>query len=275
MTRNPFPKRACGLAGALAISFSFLAFAHEGEVHADEAAKPEAPKLSDEEVKKHASYAMGHRTGSDFAGNFGQFGVGPSDLDMEPFMKGFTDAFAGNDLGVPEETLSAAMNAFGETIQKREKDLGDENLEKGKAFLAENAKRKGVVTTESGLQYEILEKGGDVVYQAPKEGEPPVQKLFKVHYRGTLIDGTEFDASPEGEAVPMTLQVVPGFREALTTMPVGAKWKLFLSPDLAYGPQRMGPDIAPNSTLIFELELEAIEDAPQRQGLPFQLPPGR
>lgn len=275
MICNPLPNRACGLAGALVLALCSPAFAQDAAKEAPEPAQPEAPKLSDEEVKKHASYAMGHRTGSDFARNFGQFGVSSTDLEMETFMKGFKDAFAGNDLGVPEETLSAAMNAFGEMIQNREKELAAVNMEKGRAYLADNAKREEIKTTESGLQYEILEKGGDEVYQAPKEGEPPVQKIFKVHYRGTLIDGTEFDASPEGEAVEMSLQVVPGFREALTTMPVGAKWKVYLSPDLAYGPQRASPDIGPNSTLIFELELEAIEDAPPRQGLPFQMPPGR
>ena len=117
----------------------------------------------------------------------------------------------------------------------------------------------------------VIKKGGDQKYEEPK-GENAPQKLFKVHYRGTLIDGTEFDASPEGEPIPMTLQVVPGFREALTTMPVGAKWKLFLSPELAYGERRASAQIEPNSTLIFELELVAIEDAPQRPQLPFQIP---
>ncbi|MDX1681048.1 MAG: FKBP-type peptidyl-prolyl cis-trans isomerase [Akkermansiaceae bacterium] len=289
MIRNPFPifpiSKHC-LAGVLSLSFCLPALAQDAakqektEDEAPKAAEPakaeaEAPKLSDEEVKTAASYALGHRTGADFARNFGQFGVKMSDLERESFMKGFADAFGGEELGVPEITLATAMAEFGKAIEKREKELAEENLEKGKAFLAENKKREEVVTTDSGLQYEVLQKGGDEVYQAPKEGEPPVQKIFNVHYRGTLIDGTEFDASPEGETIPMTLQVVPGFREALTTMPVGAKWKLYLAPDLAYGEQRASPDIGPNSTLIFELELESIEDAPQRQGMPFQMPPGR
>jgi FKBP-type peptidyl-prolyl cis-trans isomerase len=97
-----------------------------------------------------------------------------------------------------------------------------------------------------------------------------------VNYKGTLIDGKEFDASPEGEPVPMTLQVVEGFKEALTNMPVGAKWKIYLPSNLAYGEQRRSADIGPNSTLIFDLHLVKIQDAPAPEGggLPFPLPQG-
>jgi FKBP-type peptidyl-prolyl cis-trans isomerase len=87
-----------------------------------------------------------------------------------------------------------------------------------------------------------------------------------------LLDGKVFDASPEGQTVPMTLQVVDGFKEALTTMPIGAKWKLFIPAALAYGEERRSADISPNSTLIFELELVKIDDAPAQQSMPFQMP---
>ena len=150
------------------------------------------------------------------------------------------------------------------------------NLAAGKKFLEENGKREGVTTTKSGLQYEVLAKGGDVKYVAPKEGAED-NKQFMVHYKGTLISGKQFDASPEGEPVPMTLQVVEGFKEALTTMPVGAKWKLFMPSTLAYGEERRSADIAPNSALIFELELVKIQDAPPAPaggGLPFPMPQG-
>ncbi len=132
-----------------------------------------------------------------------------------------------------------------------------------------------MVTTESGLQYEIMEKGGEEKYSEPKEGEP--DKQFMVNYKGTLIDGTEFDASPEGSPVPMTLQVIPGFKEAITTMPVGAKWKLFIPSELAYGEERRSAEIAPNTALIFELELVEIKDAPaapEGGGFPIPVPEG-
>jgi FKBP-type peptidyl-prolyl cis-trans isomerase len=164
------------------------------------------------------------------------------------------------------------MQALGDMLQGREKATAASNLEAGKKFLEENAKRAGVIKTKSGLQYEILAKGGDVKYVAPKEGAQD-NKQFLVNYKGTLISGKEFDASPAGEPVPMTLQVVPGFKEALTTMPVGAKWKLFLPASLAYGEERRSADIGPNSVLVFELELIKIEDAPAPQGgMPFPMP---
>ena len=158
--------------------------------------------------------------------------------------------------------------------QRREMEAAAANLEAGKKFLEENGKREGVTTTKSGLQYEVLAKGGEEKYVAPKEGAED-NKQFMVNYKGTLISGKEFDASPEGEPVPMTLQVVEGFKEALTTMPVGAKWKLFLPSSLAYGEERKSSDIGPNSTLIFELELVKIQDAPAApQGMPFPMPQG-
>jgi FKBP-type peptidyl-prolyl cis-trans isomerase len=169
------------------------------------------------------------------------------------------------------------MEALGEMLQGREKEKAAANLEAGKKFLAENAKREGVTTTKSGLQYEVITKGGSEKYVAPKEDDKAApEKQFLVHYKGSLIDGKQFDASPEGEPVPMTLQVVPGFKEALTTMPVGAKWKLFVPSDLAYGEERRSADIAPNSVLIFELELVKIQDAPAAPegGMPFPMPQG-
>ncbi|RYZ14619.1 MAG: FKBP-type peptidyl-prolyl cis-trans isomerase, partial [Myxococcaceae bacterium] len=168
-----------------------------------------------------------------------------------------------------------AMEALGELLQGREKESAAKNLEAGKKFLEENGKRKEVTTTKSGLQYEVLAKGGEEKYVAPKEGEED-NKQFLVNYKGSLIDGTEFDASPAGETVPMTLGVIDGFKEALTTMPVGAKWKLFIPSELAYGEQRQGADIAPNSVLIFELELVKIEDAPAAPAGGFPVPiPGQ
>lgn len=238
---------------------------------AEAPAAPKAP-VDPAAVKSDSSYALGFRTGGGFAQQFGRFGVGVEDLDTETFLKGFLAAVKGDKPEVSEEKLQAAMEALGEMLQTREKEKAAANLEAGKKYLAENAKKEGVTTTKSGLQYEVITKGGDVKYVAPKEGEED-NKQFQVNYKGTLIDGTEFDASPEGETVPMTLQVIDGFKEALTTMPVGAKWKLTIPSELAYGEERRSAQIAPNSVLIFELELVKIEDAPpQPGGLPFPMP---
>jgi len=236
---------------------------------------PAKPKLDPAVIKADSSYALGFRTGGGFSQQFGKFGVGADDLDPEPFLKGFMAAIKGGKPELEEARLQAAMEALGEMLQGREKDKAAANLAAGEKFLAENAKREGVTTTASGLQYEVINKGGEEKYVAPKEGSTE-NKQFMVNYKGTLIDGKQFDASPEGEPVAMTLQVVPGFKEALTTMPVGAKWKLFLPSKLAYGEERRSADIAPNSALIFELELVKIEDAPAAPegGMPFPMPGG-
>jgi FKBP-type peptidyl-prolyl cis-trans isomerase len=237
-------------------------------------AEPAPAPLSAEESKSDASYALGYRTGGSFGQEFGRYGVKLDDLEMETFIKGFQAAVKGDKPDVEEARLQAAMAALGEMLQQREKDSAQANLEAGKKFLEENGKREGVVTTKSGLQYEILAKGGESKYVAPKEGDP--EKQFMVNYKGTLIDGTEFDASPEGSPAPMTLQVIDGFKEALTTMPVGAKWKLFIPSELAYREERRSAEIAPNTTLIFELELLEIKDAPAAPaggGFPVPIPP--
>jgi FKBP-type peptidyl-prolyl cis-trans isomerase len=234
---------------------------------------PAKPALDPAAVKADSSYALGFRTGGGFAQQFGKFGVTAADLDTETFLAGFMAALKGGKPEIEEAKLQAAMEALGEMLQGREKATAAANLEAGKKFLAENAKRKGVITTKSGLQYEVLAKGGTEKYAAPKEGAEAPEKQFLVNYKGTLIDGTEFDASPPGQPVPMTLQVVEGFKEALTTMPVGAKWKVFMPSNLAYGEERRSAEIAPNSVLIFELELIKIQDAPAAAPeMPFPMP---
>ncbi len=129
----------------------------------------------------------------------------------------------------------------------------EENLERGRAFLAENAKRPEVITLESGLQYEILVAGN-----GPK---PELASNVKIHYHGTLIDGKVFDSSVErGEPIVHPANgFIPGWQEALQLMPVGSKWKLFIPSNLAYGENGAGGEIGPNETLIFEVELLGIE----------------
>ncbi|MEI8037846.1 MAG: FKBP-type peptidyl-prolyl cis-trans isomerase N-terminal domain-containing protein [Verrucomicrobiota bacterium] len=244
---------------------------------------PAKPKLDPAVIKTDSSYALGFRTGSTFSQQFGRFGVTADDIEQANFINGFMAAVKGGKPELSEEKLQAAMQALGEMLQGREKEAATANLEAGTKFLEENAKRKEVTTTKSGLQYEVLAKGGDEKYVAPKEdpkadpkAAPKDNKQFMVNYKGTLLSGKQFDASPEGAPVAMTLQVVDGFKEALTTMPVGAKWKLFLPAKLAYGEQRRSADIGPNCLLIFEIELVKIQDAPAAPegGMPFPMPQG-
>lgn len=214
----------------------------------------ELPSLTDAEVKEISSYLLGLQSSSNFAGA----GLEATDVDMAQVSKGFLAGLKGDKPTYPEAKIQVAMQTLGERVQARAAKKGEENLAAGKTFLAENGKRKEVTTTASGLQYEVLTAGTGKKYAAPAGGAADTGTQFLVNYRGTLIDGTEFDKSPEGQPIPMTLQVIPGFQEAITTMPVGSKWKLFIPSELAYGPRPAGPQIAANSTLIFELELVEI-----------------
>lgn len=236
------------------------------------AAKPE---LSADAIKSNTSYGFGYQNGQQFSQAMSRYGIVMSDISSEEFLKGFVAAMEGKRPERNETELQAAMQALQDIVKKRETALGEANLIEGKAFLAENGKRSGVTTTKSGLQYEVMVKGGDKKFVPSAKEEDDGGKQFLVNYRGTLKDGTEFDKSPEGHPVPMTLQVVPGFKEAITTMPIGAKWKLFIPSDLAYGETRRSAQIAPNSVLIFELELVDIKDAPPQPQGGFPMPQGQ
>lgn len=177
---------------------------------------------------------------------------GGSKINLEAVMAAFhAGTFEEEGLMTVEEADQVIRRYF-EAEGERE---GQENLESGNAFLEKNKAREGVVTTPSGLQYEILTEG-----EGPK---PTAEDQVRAHYHGTLIDGTVFDSSVDrGEPAVFALnQVIPGWTEALQLMPVGSKWKIYLPSDLAYGERGGGPTIGPNSTLIFEVELlEIVKD---------------
>lgn len=256
--------------GVLALGVATLIPAAAQEAAAAAAEAPtEAASPAAADVKPRASYALGVQMGEAFVHNYWRMGMTAGDIEKESFVKGLFEVIGEKEPEASREELTASLQALGDLIQQREEQLGAKNLEAGKTFLEENGKREGIVTTPSGLQYQILEKGGEEKYSPPKEGEP--DKDFLVNYKGTLTDGKEFDASPEGEPVALGMNVIAGFEEALTTMPVGAKWKVFIPSDLAYGARRQGPDIGPNSVLIFDLELVGFQAAPTAQ-LPFSLP---
>lgn len=143
------------------------------------------------------------------------------------------------------------MSLFDKLNAAKNKKM-NENLEAGKAFLAENAKRPEVVSLESGLQYEIITMGDGA--------KPSSTQTVKCHYHGTTIDGKVFDSSVQrGQPASFPLNmVIMGWTQALQLMPVGSKWRLYIPPHLAYGERQAGPFIGPNSTLIFEVELLAI-----------------
>ncbi len=181
-------------------------------------------------------------------------------LDMDAFMKGLEDVLAEVDPALPPEELQAAIQQFSQEVsaeQEAERTAQAEtNIVEGAAYAAENGAKEGVITTESGLQYEVLEEGDGAM--------PGATDRVSIHYRGTLLDGTEFDSSHE-RGMPAEFGVngvIAGFTEALMLMNVGSKHRVVIPGDLAYGPGGSGDVIGPNATLIFELELLEIVEAP-------------
>jgi FKBP-type peptidyl-prolyl cis-trans isomerase FklB len=202
-----------------------------------------------ESLKDRASYAYG----VNLIAVAQQNGI---ELDEDFFVRGVRDALANKLLMTPEE-IQAALKEQERELEKQRKAnasaLGIKNKMEGDAFLAENTKREGVVTLPSGLQYKVLKEGAGPV---PAEAD-----RVKVHYRGKLLGGPEFDSSYErGEpSIVAVTGVIPGWKEALRRMPVGSQWKLWVPPQLAYGNEGKG-GIGPNATIVFEVELLAIEN---------------
>jgi len=196
--------------------------------------------------KDKVSYAIGFDIGSSFKRQ-------SIDVELEVLLQGMRDALSGGDALLNAEEMREVLTAFQkeqrDKIVAKQKEASLENKAEGEKFLTENGKKPGVVTLESGLQYKVITKG-----KGPK---PNGTDTVKTHYRGTLIDGTEFDSSySRGEPATFPVNgVIKGWTEALQLMNVGSKWELYIPSDLAYGDRGAGDKIGPGSTLIFEVEL--------------------
>ena len=181
-------------------------------------------------------------------------------IDYEILKKGIDDGFTEAEPKLSQEEMTSAQEEFAAVLQAEQEaqleEMKEKNSAAGQAFLEENMKKEGVVTTDSGLQYEVLVAG---------DGEKPTpEDTVKVDYVGTLIDGTEFDSSiTRGEPVTFPVgQVIPGWTEVLQLMPIGSKYRVTLPTNLAYGEAGAPPVIEPNSVLVFEIELLGIEEPP-------------
>lgn len=179
------------------------------------------------------------------------------DIDPDMLAQGIKDVFSGGKLLLTEEELRATMENFRKDMMAKQKmqmqEMSDKNKKEGEAFLAENKKKEGVITLPSGLQYKVIKAGDGNL--------PKATDTVTVHYKGTLIDGTEFDSS-YGRGEPATFPVngvIPGWTEALQLMKAGSKWQLFIPSNLAYAERGAGGKIGPNSTLVFEVELLSIK----------------
>ncbi|MFN5324379.1 MAG: FKBP-type peptidyl-prolyl cis-trans isomerase [Bacteroidota bacterium] len=175
-------------------------------------------------------------------------------VNLEVMMSAMKDAFKNDSLMLTDQQCQDIVTGY---LQQQQNKKQSENVEKGKKFLQENAKKEGVTQLASGLQYSVIKMG-----TGPK---PSTTDVVKTHYHGTLINGKVFDSSVDrGEPAVFPVNgVIKGWTEALQLMPVGSKWKLFIPSDLAYGERGAGGDIGPGETLVFEVELLSIEAAPK------------
>ncbi len=204
----------------------------------------DAVKLEDS--KQRVSYTIGLDIGKDFVKQ-------EVEIDTAALLAGVKDALEGKTPRLTEEQMQAEIKSFRETRmakqEAKQQALAAKNKADGEAFLAKNAKEPGVVVRESGLQYKVLQEGAGPM--------PKVDSVVSVHYRGSLVDGTEFDSSYQRNE-PLVLPVggvIPGWTEALQLMKEGSKWQLFIPAALAYGETGAPPVIGPNAVLIFEVEL--------------------
>jgi len=177
------------------------------------------------------------------------------DINPDVLVAGIKDAIAGKPQ-LTQDQVKEVMTQFEKDMEQKQKTAGDKNKTDGEKFLADNKKKEGVKTTASGLEYKVEKEG-----TGP---QPKATDMVTVNYRGTLIDGTEFDSSyKRGQPATFPLNgVIKGWTEGLQLMKVGSKYQFFVPSNLAYGERSVGPDIAPNATLIFEVELLDVKPPP-------------
>ena len=202
------------------------------------------PPLVIKNGKDSASYALGYRIAQSMKGQ------GLQDINMSVFEKGILAGFLSKGV-IPDSLLDVCIKTYQDKMSQEKITL---NREIGANFLAENAKKPGVVKMSNGMQYQVIVASNDTT-------KPTLRSKVKVHYHGTLIDGTVFDSSVQrGEPISFPLNgVIKGWQDGLQLMTLGSKWKLFIPSELAYGERSAGPFIGPGSTLIFEVELLGIE----------------
>ncbi len=234
---------------ALVGVFSLQACNEQTATTDDSAVAPAAADITLDSTEQRLSYGIAFGLGQRMA----QDGM---PMDIDAFIAGYRDGAGGQEGRMTQEEIAAEMQAYQEKMvaeqQEAQAQMAEVNQAAAVAFLEENKAREGVVVTETGLQYEVLEAGDGPL--------PGADDTVEVHYRGTLVDGTEFDSSySRGQTVTFGVgQVIPGWTEALQLMPVGSRWKLAIPPELGYGAGGAGQMIGPNSALIFEVELIGI-----------------
>ncbi len=250
---------ACGVRAQQAPAKAPAARRRRASAKAPAAAAAPAPAFSTQ--KQKVSYAIGMEMGK---------GVKAQGIDVDPtiVMQGLKDALSDAKSQMSEEELRQVITGLQQEIRQKQMQAMEaaaaENKTKGEAYMAANAKKEGVVALPDGVQYKILTAG--------QGAKPAESDTVLCNYKGTFVDGTEFDSSTQaGKPVPFEVKnVIPGFKEVLQMMPVGSKWQVVIPSSMAYGERGAGNVIGPNSTLVFEIELVSIQAPAEGGAAPTQ-----
>jgi FKBP-type peptidyl-prolyl cis-trans isomerase FklB len=248
------------------VSESFAAKTKKSAPVAEKQTAAKEPANKSKGALKTAKDKISYAFGMAFARNMKTQGI---DLEPDMFIKAYKDTLSGSKPLLTDDEAQKAVVEFQTQMmakkQEEMKKLGEQNKKAGDAYLAENKKKEGVVTLASGLQYKVIKEGDG--------NKPTADDKVKVNYKGSLIDGTEFDASEKhgGPAEFPVSGVIPGWTEAMQLMKVGSKWQIAIPSSLAYGEAGAGGVIPPNATLVFEVELLGItppepKEAPKAEG---------
>jgi len=258
------------------LSFGATATKAASEEKATAVAKPakadatEKPATAANSELKTFSAKVGYMIGKNIGGSLKEV---EGEFDMDTLIRGIKDGLAGKEFLLSDQEMMGVQKELMTKMQDKAKAEGEKSRKEGEAFLAANKIKAGVITTSSGLEYMVVKEG-----TGPK---PTENDQVAVNYRGTFIEGKEFDSSkPDMPTTFRVKGVIPGMTEALQLMKVGGKYRLFIPSDLAYGPEGRHPVVPPNATLIFDIELLKTEKAPEMPamggmgGVGGAMPPG-
>ncbi len=246
-------KKICIILAALILTATTL-MAQDDAAEKSEKQQDEKLKTMEQRYSYMLGYSVGRQIGQQLAPIV-------KAIEMDAFLYGMKDTIEGNDAKLSESEIQEADTAFQQRLAKLQEELmerGEANQKKAEEYLAANKDKEGVKTTESGLQYKVLEEG---------DGKSPAKSdMVTVHYTGKLMDDTVFDTSKDNEepAQFSLARVIPGFSEGISLMKKGAKYRFFIPPNLGYGMQESA-GIPANSLLIFDVELVDFQAAPQQQ----------
>lgn len=241
----------------LAIALVFAALCIPCAALAQQADSKPAPKAAPAGPLKNQKDKVSYSIGMDIGRNFKKQGI---DVDPQVLARGLRDVLSGAKPLLNDEEIQQVMTEFQLEMRaqqtKRQQATGEKNLKEGTAFLAQNKSKEGVKTTATGLEYKVIKEGTGKV--------PTPEDTVTAHYRGTLIDGTEFDSSyKRGEPASFPVSgVIPGWTEVLLMMKAGSKYQVWIPANLAYGERGAGNTIGPNATLTFEIELIDVQKQP-------------